>query len=310
MLCNIGAAELLMPIGSFPNLREETLTIDRLMQLRSDYEVSVEAILLRAVRLTNAPCTVFVSSRVEKARPEVQYQIDYCIPSRSWAGNQPSGRIDGASVVAECTAIGFTAKGDETWRDIGTIHAECVGIAPYPGRTYPRVAGLVTRRRAASLAITEIQYLRGDATQPRGKGCRIVAHIVNDKTPNWGGGFALVVRRKWPEIQKDFQDWARLESGHFSLGNARLAFVESDLALFSMVSQHGYGPSPRPRVRYSGLEKCLESLARIALEHQASVHMPRIGCGQAGGEWSIVSELIDERLCRRGVDVTVYDLPG
>ena len=42
----------------------------------------------------------------------------------------------------------------------------------------------------------------------------------------------------------------------------------------------------------------------------ATVHMPRIGCGEAGGDWNIVSEMIDEALCRESIPVTVYDLPG
>ncbi|MFE3494555.1 hypothetical protein [Streptomyces sp. NPDC059175] len=44
-----------------------------------------------------------------------------------------------------------------------------------------------------------------------------------------------------------------------------------------------------------------------ALELGASVHMPRIGCGLAGGRWSRVEPLVVERLVARGVAVTVYD---
>jgi len=44
-----------------------------------------------------------------------------------------------------------------------------------------------------------------------------------------------------------------------------------------------------------------------ALEPGASVHMPRIGCGLAGGRWPRVEPPITERLVRRGVKVTVYD---
>jgi len=50
-LCNIAAAEFLMPTGSFPELREETLSIDRILALRQLYEVSMEAVLIRFVRL-------------------------------------------------------------------------------------------------------------------------------------------------------------------------------------------------------------------------------------------------------------------
>ncbi|MEU4464677.1 hypothetical protein AB0G20_13345 [Streptomyces sp. NPDC024017] len=39
----------------------------------------------------------------------------------------------------------------------------------------------------------------------------------------------------------------------------------------------------------------------------ASVHMPGIGCGLAGGKWSRVEPLGQERLARRGIRVTVYD---
>ncbi|WP_436847462.1 hypothetical protein [Streptomyces aureus] len=37
------------------------------------------------------------------------------------------------------------------------------------------------------------------------------------------------------------------------------------------------------------------------------MHMPRIGCGLAGGSWSRVEPLVTERLVRRGLSVTVYD---
>ena len=39
------------------------------------------------------------------------------------------------------------------------------------------------------------------------------------------------------------------------------------------------------------------------------MHMPRIGTGLSEGNWSVVSELIDEQLARHGLNVTVYTLP-
>jgi hypothetical protein len=77
-----------------------------------------------------------------------------------------------------------------------------------------------------------------------------------------------------------------------------------------MIAQHGYGPSPKPRIRYSALKDCLADLAKAALELHATVHMPRIGTGYSQGNWSVIKELIDESLIRQGIDVTVYDLPG
>src|SRR5207253_1920213 len=40
MLCNLGAAEFLMPVGSFPDFKQEAISIDRLLELRRKFEVS------------------------------------------------------------------------------------------------------------------------------------------------------------------------------------------------------------------------------------------------------------------------------
>ncbi|PPS81091.1 hypothetical protein BZZ08_05693 [Streptomyces sp. MH60] len=60
-------------------------------------------------------------------------------------------------------------------------------------------------------------------------------------------------------------------------------------------------------VRYEAIGSALGRLAGKAAELDASVHLPRIGCGLAGGEWSRVEPLISDRLVRRGIPVTVYD---
>jgi O-acetyl-ADP-ribose deacetylase (regulator of RNase III) len=210
------------------------------------------------------------------------------------------------SVVSQCTAIGTTSKGDEAWPGF-PARVECVGIPPYPGLVYPRVIALAVPKKHRVSATNRITSLRGDATEPRGNGLRIVAHVVNDKAATWGAGFARVVGRKWPLVQEDFKIWAET---HLRLGAAHLTAISDDVAVFHMVAQRGYGPSPKPRIRYGALSACLRVLADVASDRGASVHIPRIGCGQAGGDWAVVSELIDEHLCRRGVAVSVYDLPG
>ena len=79
MLCNVGAAELLMPIGSSPELQKEDLAIDNVLELRKRYEVSIEALLLRFIKLTQNPCAIFSASRIA---PDIErYKIDYLIPS-------------------------------------------------------------------------------------------------------------------------------------------------------------------------------------------------------------------------------------
>jgi O-acetyl-ADP-ribose deacetylase (regulator of RNase III) len=54
----------------------------------------------------------------------------------------------------------------------------------------------------------------------------------------------------------------------------------------------------------------LASVRRFANEHSASIHMPRIGAGLAGGRWEDIACIIDAELVAHHVAVTVYDLPA
>lgn len=310
LLCNIVAAEFLMPIGTGLELESESVDIDNLMRLRKRFDVSTEALFLRMVRLTSQACAVFAAARVTTEGETPVFRIDYAVPSRSWHLEMPRGfRVSGASPLAECTAIGYTAKKLQRWRPLPELMVECVGIPPYPGDSYPRVAGILRRRLDATSPVPQLSRVYGDATEPRGPGPHLIAHVVNDKTPNWGAGFAREVKKKWPSVQDDFKRWAN-EPGKLALGNSHLTTISSGASIVHMIAQHGYGPSPRPRIRYAALRKCLEQLAEHAVKQGASVHVPRIGTGQAGGRWEIIRELLDESLVRRGIHVTVYDLPG
>ena len=62
-----------------------------------------------------------------------------------------------------------------------------------------------------------------------------------------------------------------------------------------------------PPIRYDSLHSCLRAVRTLAETLGASVHMPRIGCGLAGGEWSRVEPLVASELTDGGIPVTVYD---
>ncbi len=76
----------------------------------------------------------------------------------------------------------------------------------------------------------------------------------------------------------------------------------------NMIGQKGMktGSNGVP-VRYEAIEKCLETLAKEALEINASIHMPRIGCGLAGGKWEQIEPIIERTLLNKNIEVYVYD---
>jgi hypothetical protein len=309
-LCNIAAAEFLMPVGSFPTLPADEIRIERLMQLRQKFDVSAEAVLIRSIQVADEPCAMFCASRREDPGSR-RYRVDYALGSRNWDSPLPTGELLAeGSLVSHCDRIGHTAIGDEAWTESSKFHIEAVGIPPYPGSHYPRVVGILTVGKARR-APGGITYLRGSATEPHVAGPKMIVHLVNDATANWGGsGFALALMRDWPDASQDFRNWAQQHRGVLRLGNTRISELSSDTALASLIAQRGYGPSAKPRIRYGALQECLSTLASETSARGASLHMPRIGCGQAGGSWDIVREMIATTLCAAGLQVFVYDPPG
>ena len=153
-----------------------------------------------------------------------------------------------------------------------------------------------------------ITYLKGDATSPQAKGTKLIVHICND-LGGWGKGFVLAISKRWPEPEKKYRTWHRERAkNNFSLGAVQIVQVQSDIWVANMVGQRGMKTgSNGPPVRYDAIQKCLSQVAQKAQELNASVHMPRIGCGLAGGKWEKVEPLILQELSAQGISVHVYD---
>jgi len=309
LLCNIAAAEFLMPVGNEIDSRTP-INIDNVLRLQKEFDVSTEAISIRLAKITNEPCTFFASARISDEESVSSYRTDYSISSRASKLELPRGLEFKNSILSQCTAVGYTAKGKEqAFNSIPELYLECVGIPPYPGRFYPRIIGIARSTTYTEVKVSSLTLLRGNALEPRGAGDKIIAHIVNDKTPNWGAGFGRAIKKEYPLAQKDFSDWVTRNPNDYFLGNVHISTMSDELSVVHMIAQHGYGESTKPRIRYDALKNCLERLKDIALSRGASVHMPPIGTGYAGGNWSYILELIDEILVRNNVGVTIYALP-
>lgn len=159
-----------------------------------------------------------------------------------------------------------------------------------------------------------IHYRVGDATRPvLPRGCKvaIIVHICND-VGLWGKGFVLAISKRWKGPAKVFKS-----KENYEIGTTDFVYVvdtdEEKIIVANMIAQVGVRRNKNtglPPIRYVELEKCLRQVNDFidTLDEPASVHMPRIGCGLAGGEWDIVERIIYRSLPDR--DVTVYDLPN
>ena len=153
----------------------------------------------------------------------------------------------------------------------------------------------------------EIKYIVGDATQPQGKENKIIVHVCND-IGGWGKGFVVAISNRWSEPEQKYREW--FKSGeNFELGKVQFVQVEDNLWVANLIGQRKIRKDEfgNPPVRYEAINLGMEKVAKKASELKAFVHMPRIGCGLAGGKWEHIEPILQKNLSKENIEVIVYD---
>jgi O-acetyl-ADP-ribose deacetylase (regulator of RNase III) len=309
-LCNMAAAEILMPFGSLQEVVSQRPSTGLVLDLRRKYLASCEAVVNRLVRVTEYPCLAFFA-RLDTTG--TRYSVEYCLSSPSLRERSTMHRgyqLPRSDKMFACTAIGSREHEDARWiSGAKPWFVEYLGISPNSGETRPRILAMAFPPLPAGFTAAEhLRVLKGDALEPFGAEPKLLLQVVNDQAQIWGGGFAKQARKKWPHAQADFRQWS-CTRGNLTLGNIHSISVRPDLTLVTLVAQHGFGKAASgPRLRYAALFSALEKTATLAKTESATVHMPRIGTGEAGGSWTIIEGIIRETLVSMGIEVTIYNL--
>ena len=157
--------------------------------------------------------------------------------------------------------------------------------------------------------MAEIRYVKGDATAPQSDGNVVIAHICND-VGGWGKGFVLALSARWREPEAAYRRWYAGGPGNpaFALGEVQFVPVTDRITVANMIGQRDIRRRGGvPPIRYDAVERCLQTVAAHCAANAAEVHMPRIGCGLAGGRWEEIEAILRRTLLAAGVPVTVYD---
>jgi len=153
----------------------------------------------------------------------------------------------------------------------------------------------------------DIQYIKGDATSPQKLGNKIIVHICND-IGGWGKGFVMAISKRWKKPENQYREWFKSKD-NFELGEVQFVQVQEDLWVANLIGQHKInkdenGAAP---IRYNAIEEGLDKVCSFGKENNATIHMPRIGCGLAGGKWEIIEPIILKTLSEHNIEVIVYD---
>ena len=144
--------------------------------------------------------------------------------------------------------------------------------------------------------------------------CDYICHQVNCRG-RMGSGIAKQIRERFPEVYKVYRD--RYEdvvkrgiSPDKMLGSTDIVQINDDTRhVVNMYSQRSYGYDGKRYTSYTAFKYILERL-KEEIPAECSIGFPKnIGCGLGGGNWEVISTLI-EGILGETYDVYIYEWTG
>lgn len=161
--------------------------------------------------------------------------------------------------------------------------------------------------------MTEIVYEIGDATKPPTKrgAYSVICHCCNT-LGSWGAGFVLPLGRRFPAAKQNYLRFIGSTKPNERLGKVSYEKVDPNIVVANIMGQERIYRTADGKIPldYNALKNGFEDVLKRFLGYKVpfTIHMPRIGCGLAGGEWSKVSKIIEDVFCSNDIEVFVYDL--
>jgi len=154
-----------------------------------------------------------------------------------------------------------------------------------------------------------ITYRQGDITQVKSG---VIVHGCNCQGV-MGSGVAKALRNMHPEIFTPYSDKCKAYNDAYCLvetddllGQVVLVEVAPTLMIANAITQKYYGNDGRKYVSYDAVDAALDVVGKFVRATKQQIHMPKIGAGLGGGDWRIISSIVETRLSDR--DVTVWSI--
>ncbi len=135
-----------------------------------------------------------------------------------------------------------------------------------------------------------------------------IAHGVNCQGA-MGSGVAKAIYLKYPSVRYLYIDYHNsltqqgLTDVDF-LGDVQVINLLGGKKVFNMFTQRNFGSDGFRYVNYAAVAQCFKTLCDI-LPKGSKVAIPKIGAGLAGGDWEILSRIINDAV-GDSLDITVY----
>lgn len=146
--------------------------------------------------------------------------------------------------------------------------------------------------------MTAIIYKKGnilDCIEP------YLAHGCNAQG-KYNSGLAKQIREVYPDV---YQSYMR---GNMTLGTINATYsYKANKTFFNCITQEYYGRDKTIRyIDYNAIEECIKKISQFIYNVKSNtltngqfnindhVALPKIGCGLGGGDWYIISKIIED----------------
>lgn len=109
-----------------------------------------------------------------------------------------------------------------------------------------------------------------------------------------GSGIALQIKNRWPKVFEAYVEECKLDMA--DLGKVGFVWVGGQKIIANAYTQRYYGNDGKRYVDYDAIRSCFEIVLRTAKVDNLPIHYPKIGAGLGGGDWEIISGIIEEVL--------------
>ena len=145
--------------------------------------------------------------------------------------------------------------------------------------------------------MSEIKIIKGDILSVESG---VLIHGVNCQSV-FNSGLAKQIRHKYPEVCSEYLSLFRDYGGYRYRGDTNLlgtfqtVTISSSLKIVNAFTQYRYGNDGTKYVSYDAVDEVFDAISE-KFYPESYIHFPKIGCGLAGGEWSVVQSIIEYRL--------------
>jgi len=157
-----------------------------------------------------------------------------------------------------------------------------------------------------------MKYIHGDLFAVKSG---IILHGCNSHGV-MGSGVAKTFKELYPEAfekyKTDIRFWINNEIpvlGNISVYRSLTNHKSSDLILMSGITQKDFGRVTGVQyVDYDAVRSVFQKVFQFNAPYHAPIHIPMLGAGLGGGDWGIISDIIEKEAGYQLDLVTVYQL--